>query len=523
MDSDVVVIGAGLSGLSAAKWLSESNVKVILLEARDRVGGRTLTKRDPKVNYVDIGGAYVGPTQNHLLRMAKEFGVETYKVNEVEDLLHYKNGRRKRFRATEMPVFRNPFVNMDLNNIFYLMDKMGEEIPEDGPWLAPHAEEWDTMTFGDFLKQNCWTQATIDFFKNFINIIITSEPYEASLLSFLWYIKQCGGTRRTFSTTNGGQERKFKGGSQQISEKMAAKLGSDIVIMNSPVVSINQESKDVVVVKTLNGKDYKTKYVILAIPPILQMKIHFTPDLPALRNQLNQRQPIGSVMKTILYYNSTFWRDHGLCGSLLVEGGEEHPMFLTLDDTKPDGTHPAIIGFILADKCRKLHLLSPEERRNLLAKSLAQATGLKEFLKPIHYEEKNWMEEQYSGGCYTAMCPPGFLTRYGRILRTPIDRLHFAGTETATLWSGYMDGAIQAGERAAREVLHNMGLITADRIWQTEPQSQDVVPQPFHVTFSERYTPSIPRFLKFVSFSTVIGAATVLFLRCPRLMKNLKV
>ncbi|KFM66293.1 Amine oxidase [flavin-containing], partial [Stegodyphus mimosarum] len=147
MDIEVVVIGAGISGLSAAKWLKEAGISVVVLEARDRVGGRTLTKKDPKVNYVDIGGAYVGPTQNRLLRMAKEFGVENYKVNEVEDLLHYKNGKRTRFRTGTLPGRRNPFVAMDINNIMWLMDKMGEEIPANAPWAAPHAEEWDTMTY----------------------------------------------------------------------------------------------------------------------------------------------------------------------------------------------------------------------------------------------------------------------------------------------------------------------------------------------------------------------------------------
>ncbi|KFM63667.1 Amine oxidase [flavin-containing] B, partial [Stegodyphus mimosarum] len=240
---------------------------------------------------------------------------------------------------------------------------------------------------------------------------------------------------------------------------------------------------------------------------MLQMKIHFKPSLPPLRNQLMQRMPMGSVMKVILYYKTAFWRENGLCGSMLIEGGDEHPLFLALDDTKPDGTYPAIIGFILADKCRRMGSLSPEERKEKVARSLAEATGYQEFLKPIHYEEKNWMEEQYSGGCYTAMYPPGLFTRYGKVLRAPIGRLHFAGTETAVKWSGYMDGAIEAGERAAREILHRMGKITRDQIWLEEPESEDVVSKPFVTSFKEKYTPSVPGFIKIVLVSTAIGAA----------------
>ncbi|CAL1287512.1 unnamed protein product [Larinioides sclopetarius] len=484
MDSEVIVVGGGFSGLSATKWLHEAGINVICLEARDRVGGRTLTKRDPKVGYVDIGGAYVGPTQDRLLRMAKEFKVENYKVNEVEDLLHYKNGRRTRFSSGTLPKRRNPLVAMDINNIFYLMDKMGEEIPADAPWNANHANEWDTMTYKEFLQKNCWTKGGLEFFKNFVNINITAESYEASLLSFLWYIKQCGGTKRIFSTANGGQERKFKGGTQQICEKMDEKLGALLIF--------NLE---------------ETKYIILACPPIVQLKIHFTPELPPLRSQMMQRMPMGTVMKVILYYKKSFWKELGLCGSMLVEGGDEHPMFYALDDTKPDGSYPAIIGFILADKCRRMCVLTPEERKNILTRSLAEVIGSSEALKPIHYEEKNWMDEQYSGGCYTAMYPPGFFTRYGR--------LYFAGTETAVKWSGYMEGAIEAGERAAREILYAMGKITRDQIWLKEPPSQDVVAKPFPVTFGEKYTPSVPGFLKIVAVSTFLGAVALFSMRNP--------
>ncbi|XP_071042259.1 amine oxidase [flavin-containing]-like [Parasteatoda tepidariorum] len=500
MVDQVIVVGAGLSGLSAAKWLNESGVNVLVLEARDRVGGRTLTEFNSKVDYVDIGAAYIGPGQNRFLRMAKEFGVENYKVNEKEKMLFYKNGKRTPYEATSFPI-SNPFVLMDINNIFYLVDKMTEEIPAEAPWNAPHAEAWDKISFKEWLHKTCWTKGAIEFFNNLNTVVLTAENYEASLLGFIWVIKLGGGCKRVFSITNGAQERKVIGGTQQISKKMAKKLG-DSVIMESPVISIDQTSKDAVIVKTLNGKEYKAKYVILALPPILQMKIHFAPKLSALRNQLIQRAPMGSIMKSILYYSEPFWRSKGLCGAFLIDGGKDCPINFTLDDTKPDGRFPAIVGFVAADKLRKFCQLSVEERKNIVAQKLAEVSGLQEFLQPIHYEEYNWMDEQYSGGGYSAVYRPGFFTGYGKVIREPIDRMYFAGTETAVEWSGYMEGAIEAGERSAREILYAMGKITQDKIFQREPESTDIIAKPFEVSFAERYTPSVPTFLKLMALFT---------------------
>ncbi|GIX94420.1 amine oxidase B [Caerostris darwini] len=421
-------------------------------------------------------------------------------------------GKRVCHEAPGFPGDQNLFVSMDVNNMNCLIEKMGKEIPANAPWDAPHAEEWDKMTFHDFVKQHCWTKGAIEVFREIIKAFFTCEPHESSLLAFLWYIKQCGGMKRMVFTKNGGQERKFVGGSQQISERLVERIGADLVLRNSPVVGINQEAKDVVLVKTLQGKEYKTKYVILACSPLIQMKIHFNPPLPPLRNQLMHRMPKGSVIKLHLYYKMAFWRNKGLNGTLMIIGDDEHPVFFALDDTKPDGTFPAIIGFVGGDKCRKMANMSPDERKNAIARSFQKAFGSSEALHPIHYEEKNWMEEQYVGGCCTLM-PPGFLTRYGRVLRQPIDRLYFAGTETAIKWSGYMNGAVEAGERAAREVLHKMGKITEDEIWIEEPQSKDVIPEPFVDTFAEKYLPSVPGFLKIITFTGMLGATALAYLK----------
>jgi monoamine oxidase len=223
------------------------------------------------------------------------------------------------------------------------MDKMGEEIPYDTPWKAPHAEEWDTMTFKEFIEKNAWTKIGRDFVTMSMNMCVTSGAYEGSLLWYLWYVKQCGGTRPIFSTTNGGQERKIIGGSMQISERLVDRIGSDRVLLNKPVVGITYNDKEITV-RTLDGSEYKSTYLILAIPPMLQNKIHYNPSLPPLRNQMNQRCPMGSVIKCIAYYETNFWRKMGYCGSMMITGSD-CPIYHTLDDTKLDGSVPAINGY----------------------------------------------------------------------------------------------------------------------------------------------------------------------------------
>uniref|UniRef100_A0AAQ4PT10 Amine oxidase n=1 Tax=Gasterosteus aculeatus aculeatus TaxID=481459 RepID=A0AAQ4PT10_GASAC len=491
------------AGLSAAKLLKANGLRPVVLEARDRVGGRTFTVRNKETKWVDLGGAYVGPTQNRILRLAKEYGIETYKVNEQESLVHYVNGKSYPFRGSFPPMW-NPIVLLDFNNLWRTMDEMGKEIPREAPWRAPHAEEWDKMTMEELFAKLCWTRTARHFAKLFVNVNVTSEPHEVSALWFLWYVKQCGGTMRIFSTTNGGQERKFVGGSGQISEYMAEELG-ERVKLESPVCRIDQ-SGDAVVVETLDKQTYTAKYVILATPPGLNLKMHFSPELPPLRNQLIHRVPMGSVIKCMVYYKENFWRKKGYCGTMVIEE-EDAPISLTLDDTKPDGAVPAIMGFILARKCRKLSGLTKEERLKKICEIYSRVLGSEEALHPVHYEEKNWCEEEYSGGCYTAYFPPGILTQYGKVLREPVGKLYFAGTETSTEWSGYMEGAVQAGERAAREVLCAMKIIPQSQIWQTEPQSLEVPALPFDTSFWERNMPSVCGLIKLVGFSTFLSVA----------------
>ncbi|KAI2810117.1 hypothetical protein BLOT_001273 [Blomia tropicalis] len=460
---DVIIVGAGLSGLNAANVLYESGVtNFCVLEARDRVGGRTLTKKDSNVGYVDLGGSYVGPTQFYMQRMIKKLGLKTFKVNANGQNVYLNEKRRFLHEVDTLPQMEK-LVEMEVKGALDMIETMSDQIPLDEPWNAPYANEWDRITFDQFLEKQCWTKEAKDFVKIYIGCSTSCEAHENSLLWLLWFNKQCGGIDSTFNIQDAAQDSKIVGGSQQISERLCERIGgSKRVHLNKVVVQIERNDRNIsknrsnITISTLDGYKYHTKQVIIAIPISIQQKIHFRPALHPLYIQAMQKMPMGSVIKSIVYYREPFWRRDKLTGSMLINLPlEDGPITYTLDDTKPDGSYPAIVGFIIGDRARVMLDRTRDERLRIICDSYAKALGTDEALTPLHYEEKMWISEQYSGGGYTAFGMPGFITTYGEWLRKPMwdGLIELAGTETATHWSGYMDGALQSGERAAIRVM----------------------------------------------------------------------
>ncbi|XP_033099699.1 amine oxidase [flavin-containing] B-like [Anneissia japonica] len=513
--NNIIVVGAGISGLCAANYLKDNGCDVILLEARDRVGGRTLTFRDPSVDYVDLGGAYVGPTQNRILRVANEVGVKPYVVRDAEKSVWLQNGKRYEFNGF-MPKFWNPLIWLDVNSIIREIDRIGETIPLDKPWDCPNAEELDNMTWKEWVLKHAWTSTAKTYFLASSPFHVTTEPHEISALYFLWYIAQCNGFNRINGVENAAQSNKFIGGSQLISERLCDRLDQNHVILSSPVTQI-QQTDEGVQVSTLDGKSYSGSAVILAMPPSMTQRITFSPPLPSLRNQLIARSPMGSVIKCITYYEKDFWFDKGLSGNIWSFDSSS-PVLWSIDDTKPDNTHPALMNFLEGNKARSVCYDSKENRRDMICKFYAKAFQSQEALKPINYMEMDWMAEPYSGGCFTTVYSTGVLTKFGREIARPFGRVYFAGTETATQWSGYMDGAVEAGERAAREVLHRLGKVSGSEVHQEEPQFPGMLTVPLDPTFFQRIAPSVGGFLAFVGVSSVLTLAGII--GCVHVMKK---
>jgi monoamine oxidase len=450
--ADVVVVGAGLAGLTAARIIQAAGKKVVVLEARDRVGGRLLNHSIGDGKVVEAGGEYVGPTQDHILKLASDVGVKTFPAYDEGDNVYYANGIRRTYSDTS-PLGTAPPdpLAADVVTVVALLDQMASSIDVTAPWNASQAGNWDQQTLQTWLDTHAVTPNTKTLASAAMQAIFGAEPREVSLLFTAYYIAAAGNEsnpgnfERLINTRGGAQQDRFLGGSQLIPMRMAHALSH--VIMGSPVRSITQTASGVTVKS--DKLNVQAKRVIVAIPPTLAARIHYDPDLPPDRDQLMQRLPQGTLMKAEAVYDKPFWREQGLTGTTVSTEG---PAYLTFDNTPPDGSPGVLFSFIGGDNLRRWSRQPADARRNAILKSFATYFG-DEALKPTEYFEMNWSNETWNRGCPVAVPGPGVYTSYGWHIREAVERIHWAGTETSTWWNGYMDGAVRSGERAAREVL----------------------------------------------------------------------
>jgi monoamine oxidase len=302
------------------------------------------------------------------------------------------------------------------------------------------------------MRRNIATKAGRTMLELAVKAVWAAMPNDVSLLHLLFYIHSAGKLDLLLDTEGGAQQDRFVTGAQNVAVAAAEGLG-DRLVLGAPVRRI-EHSADGVLVQG-DGVAVRARRAIVAVPPTLAGRIAYDPPLPAYRDQLTQRFPMGACVKCLAFYDEPFWRADGLSGSAVSDPG---PLSIIFDNSPPDGSPGIIVGFLEGHWARELGRVAEEERRAAVLANLGRLFGPR-AARPERYLERNWAEEEWSRGCYVGYTPPGVLTAYGPAIRAPIGPIHWAGTETATVWNGYMDGAIQSGERAAREAL--AGLVPA--------------------------------------------------------------
>jgi monoamine oxidase len=393
---------------------------------------------------VECGGQWIGPTQDAVASLVDELGLETFPTFVDGDDLTFVDGQAVR---QEEEGFGLPAdTTGEVFRVWQTMETMAGQVVPSAPWNSPEAAELDGVTLGSWLRDQTSDDVALRFFGVLVPAIFAAEPAEMSLLHFLFYLKSGNGLAMLAATEGGAQERRLVDGTQAISKRMAEGLG-DSVRLGTAVVAIEQNPDDVTVTHT-NGT-ITANDVVVAIPPTLAGRISYRPALPVPRDSLTQQMPAGSVIKFNVGYETPFWRDAGLSGSVI---GLDAPFGIVFDNSPPDASCGVLLAFAEGDHARRVRSMAAGDRSRLLTDTLVDYFGPK-AAQPFDIVEQDWNAEPWTRGCYGAHLGAGVWTRYGSALAAPVGHIHWAGSETAHTWNGYMDGAVRSGHRAAAEIL----------------------------------------------------------------------
>ncbi len=437
--ADVVVVGAGFAGLTAARDLMRLGHDVLVLEGRDRVGGRSHTGHVAGIP-VDMGGTFVGPTQDAVLALAAELDISTVPTyHDGANLIRWR-GTARRYSGTIPRLSLGGLL--DIGRVRWQFERITRKVPLADPWRARRAARLDGQSLGDWLRSVHAGATARDLLAIMARVTWGAEPDDVSMLLAARYVRAAGGLDRLLDVENGAQQDRFAAGTQQIAEKAAAELG-DRVVLGAAVCRIDRHDGGVAI--TCAKGRAEARFVIVAIPPAHRADIEFIPPLPAEYGQLATRWPQGRLSKAYAAYPTPFWRADGFSGEALSDEG---PVFITFDvSPQPDG--PGILlGFVDA---RGFDELPADQRQQCALDCFATLFG-DDALKPLDYVDYRWGAEEFAAGGPTAAVPPGSWTRYGPWLRRPVGPIFWAGTETADEWTGFLDGAVRSGQRAAAEV-----------------------------------------------------------------------
>ena len=351
-EADVCVVGAGLAGLTAARDLEAGGATVVVLEARDRVGGRVLNEPLPGTDQVvEVGGQWIGPTQDRLAALAAELGVGTYPTHATGENLVEWGGRLVRYRG-DIPRI-SPAILADVAQAQARLDRMARRVDPEAPWLARDAERWDRQTFATWIARNTVTRGAATLFEIGVEAVWAAEPADLSLLHVLFYVSSAGSFDRLIGTEGGAQQDRFVGGSQLLALRLAERMRGPVVL-RAPARSIAQDGDGVTV--GADGHGVRARAVVVALPPTLTARLSYAPALPAARDQLVQRMPQGTVMKCMAVYDEPFWRAEGLSGQALSVAG---PARIVFDNSPADAGRGVLLGFLEGRAARELGRWEP--------------------------------------------------------------------------------------------------------------------------------------------------------------------
>ncbi|MEY4547842.1 MAG: hypothetical protein RL685_4037 [Pseudomonadota bacterium] len=437
---DVIVVGAGLAGLTAALELHAAGREVVVLEARDRIGGRVHSVQTSAADKVDLGAQWIGPGQRRMYELARHYGLETAPRHQSGNHIFELSGR-SHITPREYPPLPLPAL-LDMAQLGMRLDRAARKLPAE-PWRSPAARRYDQQSAKDWVDAAAFTARGGGFWSSFLEILTCAELASSSALDLFQQLRTIGGIARLATA----EQDYFPTGAQAVAQGMADELAGRIELQ----AAVRRIEMGPSGVRALTARgDWRAPRLVLSVPLPLVSKIDFDPVLPDARRELSARVVPGRVIKSVLVFERTYWREDGYSG---FAGSQTGPVNALIDAAGPAGVPGTLVALTTGSHADRLRALSPAERRTAV---LRQAQGCFPSLAgkaPVEYLECDWTSEAWSGGGYAARLGPGAWPSGGLGLHAPVGPLHWAGTETASEWRSYMEGAVQSGERAAREIL----------------------------------------------------------------------
>ncbi|EME83609.1 uncharacterized protein MYCFIDRAFT_154161 [Pseudocercospora fijiensis CIRAD86] len=453
---DVIILGAGLSGLSTAVHLHRAGLAVKILEARDRVGGKTCS-REVNGSVCDVGAAWINDSnQSEMYGLARRYGLELIVQNSEGEMICDEGiGRHRKHPYGELRVAEDGSDGEEISEVRRVRDVVEEmcqgiDVRDPVGRYGKENLDLDAITFEEWLEGIGAGEHAKNAMRVGTRALLGVEPGEMSALYFLDYCKSGGGyLQMRGDRKHGGQYLRVKKGTQAFCKGLAGELPDDAVVLMAPVRRIEQVAGAVRVTSARGA--YEAERVVVSVPTPLYKEIIWSPPLPADKLEMARSTMLGDYCKSILFYKTPWWRRHGLTGMSQSARG---PIGVTRDTSVDADGHYSLTCFLVGQPAREWRLRSPEQREKAVLAQIQQLFGkFAEVDEPIHVEEQIWKDEQWSQGCPCPVFGPGGLTKFGATLRAPMGRIHFVGTETAFEWKGYMEGAVRSGERGAQEVL----------------------------------------------------------------------
>jgi monoamine oxidase len=449
-DHDVLVIGAGISGLRAALLLRRTGRRVAVIEASDRVGGRLLSAPLGST-MVDVGGQWIGPAQHRAVALAAELGIPLFPTPIGGASLLTMRGVTRRYTGT-IPRL-SPLTLLELQRTIWRIERSAGRLDPSAPWDSPDAGALDGQTLASWSQSHVRSSDARSLLAASCRVIFGADPDEIGLLHMLAYVRTAGGLMPLIEVDGGAQQDRLVGGAGGLCERLGEQLvaeGGELVL-GQPVRSVRWSPEGVAV--RSEECSWTARRLVLALPPALCGRIQFDPLLPNSRERLQQRTPMAATVKLLFAYDRPFWRDQGLSGEAVCTD-PKGPITVTFDNTTPAdaGGQAGLVAFVVGRPAAEWDALPPPARQAAARDQLAGWFG-PAARAPTAMIEKDWGTEPWVRGCPIGLPSPGTLVRHGPALRAPIGPMHFAGTESATEWTGFMEGALQAAERVASEVV----------------------------------------------------------------------